>query len=479
MPIVLKDFQAEGVKKMHEIEKTHSIGGLLSFQLGLGKSITMTVFLLERKKIENPTIPDLIIVPLAVLLQWKSEIHKVDDTQKVHIYHGRNRVDELKKLGYKNFDFIICTYYPLITGELEEYEWQRVVIDESHILRNGYTMNHRSIPKKVIGAYNLIPKSKFRWCITGTPYNNRKEDILPLMTFVGYKDIEISHINNFIEKFVLQKSKDGIMKPIITQDIPIDRPLEGMEMYNETYKKYGRLIGRLSHCNPLEAKKLYKQAMNLLTQLRIFCNFMIFTTFKKFVVEKDEDEDDEDEREEIIINKKFSTEEKLEFYNSSPKIRIIYDKLIEILPKCPENRVIIFSTYITTLEVLEAILNKNSPTVKTFKYTGQMNKHQRDISISSFTKEDSSEFMVLFATIGAGNVGLNLVPCSTVFIADLPINPFELFQAVNRVHRITQKHEVNVFRFYMKDMIEDNILKTHGLKIKEAGSSGLLVDLKK
>ena len=108
-----------------------------------------------------------------------------------------------------------------------------------------------------------------------------------------------------------------------------------------------------------------------------------------------------------------------------------------------------------------------------------MNKHQRDISISSFTKEDSSEFMVLFATIGAGNVGLNLVPCSTVFIADLPINPFELFQAVNRVHRITQKHEVNVFRFYMKDMIEDNILKTHGLKIKEAGSSGLLVDLKK
>ena len=83
--------------------------------------------------------------------------------------------------------------------------------------------------------------------------------------------------------------------------------------------------------------------------------------------------------------------------------------------------------------------------------------------------------MVLLASLGAGSCGLNLVPCSTVFLADISMNPFDQLQAINRVHRITQKNKVNVYKFCMKSMIEENILMSHFRKIEEAKSNGLLI----
>jgi SNF2 family DNA or RNA helicase len=154
----------------------------------------------------------------------------------------------------------------------------------------------------------------------------------------------------------------------------------------------------------------------------------------------------------------------------------VYDKLVEMIHKVPYKRIIIFSSFVTTLDIMETIIReKNGDAIATYKYIGSKNRYEREKIVHEFTKEDDSQPMVLLASLGAGSCGLNLTPCSTVFLMDISMNPFDQLQAVNRVHRITQTNQVNVYKFCMKEMIEETILMAHMRKISEAKSNGLLI----
>ena len=126
----------------------------------------------------------------------------------------------------------------------------------------------------------------------------------------------------------------------------------------------------------------------------------------------------------------------------------------------------------TVLETLQCILSERNPGVRAMLYTGTMNINDRESTLKEFTKEEDGP-MLLLASISAGNCGINLTPCATCFIVDLSMNPFTEIQAINRVHRLTQKNEVKILRFYMKGMVEEMILKSQQKKLTEAKSIGL------
>ncbi len=473
MNITLRDFQTEGVERIKYNEDTFKCGSVLAFDMGLGKTLTFASFLTERRCEEKPSLPDLIVVPLCVLTQWKSEIHKLQKTWKVFIYHGPKRVSQLKENIY--CDFVITTYHSLVTRELECYGWNRVVLDEAHNIRNGIETKHKGVPKRAIGAYALKEKSKFCHCITGTPFNNGKNDLLSLMKFVGYDGEDDT---KFVEQFVIQKTKEDIMEKINTDTIFIDSPKEGLEDYKRVLDLYIRLTAMLkSKNNVIEARALYKQAMKLMAKLRVFCDIMQMNTTKTIAYKIEEDEEDEEDDDENyeFEQVEFSHCERVLFHDSSIKIRTVYEKLIEQLPLVPYKRIIVFSSFVTTLNVLQAIVNDKNPEILTFQYTGKQRRNERDDIVSYFTNVNETKPMVLFASLGAGSCGLNLVPCSTVFLADVSMNPFDELQAINRVHRITQKNKVNVYKFCMKNLIEESILNSHFRKIEEAKSKGLLI----
>ena len=469
--ITLKDFQTEGVERIRYNEVTFNCGSVLAFEMGLGKTLTFASFLAQRRDEENPSHPDLIIVPLCVLTQWKSEIHRLRNTWKVFIYHGSKRVEQLKE--HIDSDFVISTYHSLVTRELECYEWNRVVLDEAHNIRNGVETRYKSVPKRAIGAYGLREKSRFCHCITGTPFNNGKNDLLSLMKFVGYDgedDVK------FVDQFVIQKTKENLMDKINTETIFIDSPKEGLQEYKDVLNLYTRISYALkTKVNVIEAREMYSKAMRLMTKLRVFCDIMQMQTTKTVAYEvEDEDADDENENyeyEEVEL----SHDEKVLFHESSIKIRTVYDKLMEQLPLVPFKRIIVFSSFVTTLNVLQAITAEKNLDILTFQYTGKQNRKDRDDIVTYFTNESETKQMILFASLGAGSCGLNLVPCSTVFLVDISMNPFDELQAINRVHRITQKNKVNVYKFCMKNLIEESILNSHFRKIEEAKSKGLLI----
>jgi non-specific serine/threonine protein kinase len=472
--ITLKDFQVTGVEKMMYNEKTHNIGSILSFDMGLGKTLTMAYLLIEQKKKEKSEKPDLIIVPLAVLEQWKKEILRLDNTKNVFIYHGPDRVIDIKnkmECKEKPVDMVITTYYSLVTRELEIYSWNRVVLDEAHIIRNGIETKLKKVPKTAIGAFAISHRAKYCYCVTGTPYNNSVRDILSLMKFVGYKGDDVV---KFIDTFVIQKTKQDLMDPINVETLLIDRPKDGLDDYNKLYCTYIKISALLRKKQSIVTlRELFKKSMRLMAKLRMYCDIMQIDT-KTYIYSEDvPDADLEDCDDSVFTEIEFTVDENIEFYDKSVKIKTIYDKLIEMLPTVPNKRIIIFSSFVTILKILESIINKKNTEILTYKYTGDNNRKERDIIVSAFTNEKETRPMVLLASLGAGSVGLNLVPCSTVFLADVSMNPFDELQAINRVHRITQKNKVNVIRFCMKHMIEESILTSHQRKFAEAKEKGI------
>ncbi|KAK3395026.1 SNF2 family N-terminal domain-containing protein [Podospora didyma] len=188
---------------IHRITKTRSIirpeekgGGVLADEMGMGKSLSTLALILrtleagiewaEHKRTEEhvsakarrPSHSTLVIVPSASRLILIYSRH-CGDVLKTVKYHGHSRKKDLDVL--EKSDIVITTYntlaieYALKKSVLHKIHWYRVVLDEAHIIRRPATTFHRT-------CADLDARS--RWCLTGTPIQNRLDDIGALFSFL-------------------------------------------------------------------------------------------------------------------------------------------------------------------------------------------------------------------------------------------------------------------------------------------------------
>lgn len=76
-----------------------------------------------------------------------------------------------------------------LTGStfLHDIHWDRVVLDECHLIRNGNTTRTR---------YVLALQADIRWGLTATPINNGIQDYFCLLRFLNLNNWAISHVFN-------------------------------------------------------------------------------------------------------------------------------------------------------------------------------------------------------------------------------------------------------------------------------------------
>ncbi|OCF35283.1 hypothetical protein I316_02829 [Kwoniella heveanensis BCC8398] len=206
--IQLMPHQVLGVDFMLKQEKNlKHLGGINGDAMGLGKTV-QSIALLACNPSQDPKIKTtLILAPLALLTQWKSEIETkcTPNLMRVLIYHGPKRPKSANVL--KQYDVVLTTYGTLTSefgtehthktkvkindkdasdsdeefkvvrkqGPLMKIKWYRCILDEAHIIRNKNTRATKAC---------FALEAHYKWCLTGTPIMNSLDDLYPLLHFL-------------------------------------------------------------------------------------------------------------------------------------------------------------------------------------------------------------------------------------------------------------------------------------------------------
>ncbi|KAF9354650.1 hypothetical protein BGX34_010890 [Mortierella sp. NVP85] len=181
---------------------------------------------LHRKKATNARTKShgtLIVCPLSTVQNWEEqfETHVKRGSLQIYVYHGGQRVSDPGYLA--KYDVVITTYNLLGTeyskeckgrdGEtgpskqpsaLQQIDWFRVVLDEAHIIKEVSTVQSKA-------ACALTAER--RWCLTGTPVQNKLDDLYALVKFLKMQPFdEKAHWMHYIAKPIKAANPIGITR---------------------------------------------------------------------------------------------------------------------------------------------------------------------------------------------------------------------------------------------------------------------------
>ncbi len=131
------------------------------------------------------------------------------------------------------------------------------------------------------------------------------------------------------------------------------------------------------------------------------------------------------------------------------------------------GKVLVFAQCKATLDVVEmCLLKPQLPSVHFVRLDGNATPTQRDRAVTSF-QEDPSVTLLLITT-RVGGLGLNLTAASAIIFLEHDWNPMADLQAMDRAHRLGQRHCLMVYRIIARESIEERIMALQSLKVKAA-----------
>ena len=193
-------------------------GGIIADEMGLGKTILMM-----GATIANFKRRTLIVVPPAHLSQWEKVIKKFGLGLISHtlVYHGYRA----KKATQAELEgaYIVLTTYGMIAlrkkpSELSKLKWDRVIYDEAHHMRTPKTAIYR-------GARQL--KSPIHWLVTGTPIQNKVNDLNALCTIMGLGkafENQATDAKKILDYHLMRRTKKSVgikLPPINVHDVMV------------------------------------------------------------------------------------------------------------------------------------------------------------------------------------------------------------------------------------------------------------------
>ncbi len=239
---------------MTKSEPNEVFGGLLADVMGLGKTIealaliATTVEEAERfgreKLIRNGeedsvflshTKATLLVSPLSAVKNWEDQMteHLQPGAFRYCVYHGPNRSKNAFELS--KYDVVITTYGTISSefsgrsskgtvSPIRQLRWFRVILDEAHTIRESRAAQSQAI-------FDLWAQR--RWCLTGTPIQNRIDDLgsltrflrlYPYDTTAGFNQYVrgpaqsgdadfLKSLRVFVDSFTLRRLKDRVDLP--------------------------------------------------------------------------------------------------------------------------------------------------------------------------------------------------------------------------------------------------------------------------
>ena len=408
-PAPLLPYQCEGVAALLSRNEL-----LLADDMGLGKTIQAIAalrILIFKRELQTA----LVVCPAGLLRQWRRELAKWAPELTVLALTGT--AAERGSLWRVPAHVRLISYETLRTDVMELREspavrqtWDVVILDEASRIKNRES--------GIALACKRLPRRR-RWALTGTPLENRPDDLLSLFEFLlgqpGHRTmlpVTQSGIKAQLHKLQLRRKKEDVMPdlpPIQIIEVPIELP-PGQRAGYDTAEKEGVVALRHSSV-PITITHV----LELIARLKQICNY------------------DPVSRE-------------------SGKLSDLVQRVTTLTAE--GHRALIFSQFTDDTFGVERIVE----TLREFAplaYKGSHTQNQRTQIIDQFVKNDRHKVLVL--SLKAGGVGLNLQAASYVFHVDRWWNPAIEDQADSRAHRMGQTYPVTVFRYVCTDTIEERI----------------------
>ncbi|KAJ7468364.1 SNF2 family N-terminal domain-containing protein [Mycena galericulata] len=510
-------------------------GGILADDMGLGKTLTILALIMITKSapIEGFVNNNLIVAPLSVLTTWENEIKKHCPSLESTTYHPTGkRSQKGERVDFAKYDIVLCNYESLLKhgNPLSGINWKRVILDEAHQIRNPKTKTHEAVVKlnaharwaltatpiinqlKDVGAIVHFLKICYPLCdleswnrVMGTAKQPSKDAMPIFQTSQVSPQQLLRYISLRRTKEMQDQSGNRIVPlPKVTyQTIAIELGPEQQSLYNsiETSGKahLRRILARTSQ------QGLAESMLTLILRLRQVVLHPSLVPSKYRVTWVDEEPQaasslciicfegiggDEvyvgdchhficsrcvESSEKCPCGSKLKTEKytgtEAEEENgeddrtqaSSAKVEV----LLALLKQTPiGDKSLVFSSFTRFLKAVEHRVKQEG--IPCLLFHGQMTAQKRTDTIAEFIR--MVEPRVMLVSLAAGAFGLNLAVANNGLSYSWWQPSIER-QAVDRVNRIGQTKEVNVFRLVAKGTIEEKVLQIQAGKatlIKEA-----------
>jgi superfamily II DNA or RNA helicase len=428
----LRPYQLRGYRWLLSTIRS-GFGAILADDMGLGKTV-QAIALMERLR-EDGLLGSgaLVVAPAALLENWRRELEKFAPGIRTATYHGKGR-----RIPEEREGMAILTTYRTATidaAKLSAKGFSLIVADEAHVMKNAESRQSRAV-KSI--------KADMRAALSGTPIENRLEDLRSLFDFVlpGYlgspaefarawkgpieleRDAEAAaRLKAVTGPFLLRRLKtDKAIISDLPDKVTIDEWAELTDAQAALYAAVAeRGLDAASRADePSERSAL---VLKLLTELKQICNHP------------------------RAYDKASPARAEL-----SGKARLLLPLLAAIF----ENRekALVFSQYVETLRILEGIIEAELG-LQPLVYHGGMPPAARDMAVEAFQSDPSKRLMLV--SLKAGGLGLNLTAASRVIHYDLWFNPAVEAQATDRAYRIGQERKVFAHRLITKGSMEERI----------------------